>query len=166
MDEGVRVLTDSFIRTKCNPCAYCGGNHVNLKRHLVCERIFYAEEIIRGAESELPECTPRLQISTWPHIRGMVLDRDSHSCLGCGVDLSARPEWMREVHHILPRILGGTDDPRNLKTLCNACHRPLTEILMLKMEPKDETERMEADLKRKFRNGRDLLRSLSADGGT
>ena len=27
-----------------------------------------------------------------------------------------------EVHHIRPRHLGGTDHPRNLVPLCEACH--------------------------------------------
>ena len=163
VDDRVRDLTDSLIRSTCNPCTYCGGEHRSLRQHLVCNRILCAEKIIEGAESELPEYTPRIQISTWPRIREMVLRRDSYKCLSCGADLSSRPEWMREVHHIVPRTLGGTDDPRNLKTLCNACHRPLTEILMLKIEPNDDVSRKEAELRRKFRNGRELLRSLSAD---
>lgn len=96
----------------------------------------------------------------------MVLHRDSFTCTMCGQDLSSRPEWMREVHHMSPRRLGGTDDPRNLRTLCNACHQPLTEILMLKVEPRDEAGRMETELRRKFRNGRELLRSLTEDHAT
>ncbi len=28
-----------------------------------------------------------------------------------------------EVHHVVPRVRGGTNDPANLITLCSACHR-------------------------------------------
>lgn len=31
-------------------------------------------------------------------------------------------EWPLEVHHVLPRHLGGADSPRNLRTLCRRCH--------------------------------------------
>ncbi len=162
-DEEIRRLNDSFIDSVCRPCAYCGREHRSVRQHLACGRIHCAEGIIEGVDSEFPESTARLRISTWARIRGMVLERDSYTCLSCGTDLSSRPEWMREVHHILPRTMGGTDDPRNLRTLCNACHRPLTEILLLSMEPKDDEGRKEAELRRKFRNGRELLRSLSTD---
>jgi hypothetical protein len=52
-------------------------------------------------------------------IRRRVLRRDHHRCQvpGCG---GAR--WL-EVHHIVPREVGGTHDPANLVTLCGAHHR-------------------------------------------
>ena len=42
--------------------------------------------------------------------------RDGYRCQGCGA-----PKPLT-VHHIRPRELGGTNDLRNLLTLCVACH--------------------------------------------
>jgi hypothetical protein len=54
-----------------------------------------------------------------PRTRREVLARDGHRCRapGCG-----RTRFL-EVHHVRPRSRGGGDDPRNLLTLCSACHR-------------------------------------------
>jgi 5-methylcytosine-specific restriction endonuclease McrA len=54
-----------------------------------------------------------------PSVRREVLARDGHRCrtAGCG---SAR---FLDVHHVGPRVDGGTNDPDNLITLCAACHR-------------------------------------------
>lgn len=165
VDVDVRRITDSVIKSRCIPCSYCGGSHRSFREHLVCGHLSCTKVTLDGGEAAYPESTPRVRMSAWPRIREMILHRDSHTCTNCGTDLSSRPDWMREVHHIIPRSMGGTDEPHNLKTLCNACHQPLTEILRLKLAPKDDQERKEADLRRKFRNGRELLRSLSSDDG-
>jgi 5-methylcytosine-specific restriction endonuclease McrA len=54
-----------------------------------------------------------------PRIRREVLARDQHRCLapGCG-----RTRFL-EVHHLVPRKHGGTNQPENLTTLCSSCHR-------------------------------------------
>jgi len=54
-----------------------------------------------------------------PRTRRQVLARDQHRCQapGCG-----RTRFL-EVHHIVPRRLGGTNKPGNLTTLCGSCHR-------------------------------------------
>jgi len=54
-----------------------------------------------------------------PRMRREVLARDQHSCTapGCG-----RTRFL-EVHHIVSRQCGGTNQPQNLKTLCGSCHR-------------------------------------------
>jgi 5-methylcytosine-specific restriction endonuclease McrA len=58
-----------------------------------------------------------------PSVRREVLARDGHRCrtAGCG---SAH---FLDVHHIVPREHGGTNDPENLITLCAACHRMIHE---------------------------------------
>jgi ATP-dependent DNA helicase RecQ len=52
-------------------------------------------------------------------VREGVLLRDNHRCVECGT-------WCRDadadVHHLLPRSAGGTDEPSNLVTLCDGCH--------------------------------------------
>ncbi len=54
-----------------------------------------------------------------PRIRREVLARDRHRCRapGCG-----RTRFL-EVHHLIPRERGGTNNAGNLVTLCAACHR-------------------------------------------
>lgn len=53
----------------------------------------------------------------WQEMRASVLERDNHTCQGCGaknVTLS--------VHHIVPLGCGGTNTYRNLIALCEECH--------------------------------------------
>jgi 5-methylcytosine-specific restriction endonuclease McrA len=54
-----------------------------------------------------------------PRVRREVLARDKHSCQapGCG-----RTRFL-EVHHIVSRQQGGSNQPDNLVTLCASCHR-------------------------------------------
>jgi 5-methylcytosine-specific restriction endonuclease McrA len=49
--------------------------------------------------------------------RRLVLNRDNYRCTECGETRDL------QVHHIVPRQLGGPDEPSNLVTLCAACHR-------------------------------------------
>lgn len=57
-----------------------------------------------------------MMIDSYEAIRDSVIERDDFRCqmCGCGRDL--------EVHHILPRHLGGMDCSANLITLCKYCH--------------------------------------------
>ena len=49
-------------------------------------------------------------------VRQRVLNRDDRRCRKCS------REQALEVHHILARMDGGTDDEANLATLCYTCH--------------------------------------------
>jgi hypothetical protein len=51
--------------------------------------------------------------------REEILKRDNNTCQRCGKKKQRR---FLEVHHIIPRSKGGTDDPTNLITLCHHCH--------------------------------------------
>ena len=55
----------------------------------------------------------------WDDVRANVLRRDHYKCVECGVPCKAIEA---DVHHLLPRSAGGTDDPSNLITLCDGCH--------------------------------------------
>lgn len=45
-----------------------------------------------------------------------VLERDAYRCVLCG-------SWQAlSVDHVHPELLGGTDDPGNLQTLCRSCN--------------------------------------------
>jgi len=54
-----------------------------------------------------------------PRIRREILARDRHRCRRKGCNHTR----FLDIHHIVPRAEGGTNDPRNLVTLCRACHR-------------------------------------------
>ena len=57
--------------------------------------------------------------STWRELRARFL-HDNPYCVICGKPAT-------DVHHILPRAAGGTDDWSNLEALCHACHSAITE---------------------------------------
>jgi 5-methylcytosine-specific restriction protein A len=50
----------------------------------------------------------------WQRLRRRILDRDHHRCR-CGARAT-------RVHHVIARNEGGTNDPGNLRSLCDACH--------------------------------------------
>jgi len=54
-----------------------------------------------------------------PSVRREVMSRDNHTCQGQGYS----SKRYLEVHHKIPRALGGSNDESNLITLCSACHR-------------------------------------------
>lgn len=47
------------------------------------------------------------------------MTRDGHQCVSCREPVASRDA---DIHHLLPRSMGGTDDPANLITLCDGCH--------------------------------------------
>jgi hypothetical protein len=55
-------------------------------------------------------------------IRSTVLTRDAKICQACGASRAG------QVHHILPRGQGGTDDLDNLITLCGRCHMIISPV--------------------------------------
>ena len=64
--------------------------------------------------------------------REAVLHRDNYTCQCCG-----KKHARLEIHHIIFRSMGGTDDERNLITLCEKCHKAVHDgILILTIKPK------------------------------
>lgn len=55
----------------------------------------------------------------WRDIRRTILDRDGHRCRACNGRVTSRDA---DVHHLLPRAMGGSDEMANLITLCDGCH--------------------------------------------
>ena len=53
----------------------------------------------------------------WSSRREAILNRDNYTCQICG-----KTHIRLEVHHIVFRSQGGTDDENNLITLCKECH--------------------------------------------
>jgi ATP-dependent DNA helicase RecQ len=58
-------------------------------------------------------------LSQWQAIRQLVLQRDDFCCVSCGEQLRSAEA---DIHHLLPRSMGGTDELSNLITLCDGCH--------------------------------------------
>lgn len=52
--------------------------------------------------------------------RDAILHRDKYNCQICG-----KKSKRLEVHHIIYRSQGGTDDENNLITLCEGCHKAI-----------------------------------------
>ena len=61
----------------------------------------------------------RVRSPDWVTVREAVLKRDNYKCVECGIPCTAAEA---DVHHLLPRSAGGTDEPSNLVTLCDGCH--------------------------------------------
>ena len=60
----------------------------------------------------------------WRRLRNLVLIRDHHMCVLCGLD--GRIERATDVDHITPKSSGGTDAMDNLQSLCTRHHREKT----------------------------------------
>jgi hypothetical protein len=52
-------------------------------------------------------------------LRYEILRRDNHTCRYCGAQA---PDVPLVVDHVIPRALGGSDDPTNLTTACQDCN--------------------------------------------
>ena len=63
--------------------------------------------------------TSESSISPWEVVRRQVLRRDGSRCLSCREKLATQDA---DVHHLLPRSMGGSDEMSNLVTLCDGCH--------------------------------------------
>lgn len=55
-------------------------------------------------------------VESWPKIREKRLEIDDHQCANCDKSDSL------QVHHVVPKSLGGVDEVSNLRTLCTDCH--------------------------------------------
>lgn len=60
-------------------------------------------------------------MASWKTQRRKVRQRDGNQCQICG-DTPDSPYTQLHVHHIIPRVDGGTDELDNLVTLCDLCH--------------------------------------------
>ena len=59
-------------------------------------------------------------------LRFEILRRDGHLCKYCGY---GPPDVKLTVDHVVPTVLGGTDDPTNLVTACSKCNGGKASIM-------------------------------------
>lgn len=70
--------------------------------------------------------------------KAMVLNRDKYTCSHCK---GKRKDSKLEVHHIIFRSQGGSDEESNLVTLCHTCHKKLhSGKINLKLQGKAKDE--------------------------
>jgi 5-methylcytosine-specific restriction enzyme A len=60
----------------------------------------------------------------WDKLRPLILKRDKYQCQECR--RNGRYVPANNVDHVIPKAQGGTDNPDNLQTLCDACHASKT----------------------------------------
>lgn len=58
--------------------------------------------------------------SAWVKLRERIMRRDLYLCQPCKTKGRTTPA--KEVHHVIAKAHGGTDDPGNLTAICKACH--------------------------------------------
>lgn len=61
-------------------------------------------------------------IPEWNNIKNLVWERDDSTCQSCGKKPSG------QVHHIVARRSGGSNDLVNLVTLCGKCHMLVSPV--------------------------------------
>lgn len=69
------------------------------------------------------ECENRIakqveDIEIWSRLREAVLKRDNNTCQKCSIQLKSL-----DIHHIIPKSIGGANTYDNLISLCKKCHR-------------------------------------------
>lgn len=70
-------------------------------------------------------------VNDWESHRKRILERDDHECVFCGMDNDLHSRAFGEglhIHHIIPRREYGTDNKKNLMTVCTRCHRKIEAI--------------------------------------
>jgi len=109
-------LFSEIVKGQLLKCPGCGAIYWALDRfyvHIVWHEWLVLEKGFRGRGSREPEGRP------WSMMRQLVLLRDVGKCRVKGCYSRERPE----VHHIIPREKGGSNNFKNLVTVCYFHHR-------------------------------------------
>ena len=101
------------------------------------EREPYPEEL-----SSFPGFTDQKRDYYWPIVVEAIKRRDRGYCQDCGTGAG-----YFEVHHIIPRGLGGSDHPANLKLVCQNCHKKYNEKFNGEIISRKAKERKTAKVK-------------------
>jgi len=73
------------------------------------------------------------------NIRRKVWERDRYRCQECGIRVGLGRGLRPHTHHMVPKSLGGSDQERNLITLCQPCHTAKVDhrFMLAKVQVKD-----------------------------
>ena len=109
-----------------NPKHWTHRHHEGSNSHHYCLLIMQVQALSTekpmGTKEPLPDLHwGRMNIQVaWHAIREAIIERDEEVCTMCGERRHHFGEL--EVHHIIPRVEGGSHHPLNLLTLCQHCH--------------------------------------------
>ena len=102
--------------------------------------------------------------------RQKVFDQRGHECIFCGVTGEQhKEEYGRDldVHHVIPSMKGGSNDPENLIPVCISCHRTLEATqgkalgrIADKESNKDEIKELEEEIERERQNTQNILEGV------
>lgn len=82
-------------------------------------------ELIKALESKLTATAFAKEQRTLmtKKLREFIKNRDNYTCCICGNSISAEPNLLLEIDHIIPVSKGGLTEENNLQTLCWKCNR-------------------------------------------
>ena len=111
----------SSVQVHVHKCPECNQASITTSRGTTPLTENETDRLMCDAHMQKPGKPNRATIK--PSIKRQVLSRDQHRCQAPG----CRNTWFLEIHHIIPRRFGGTNDLSNLITMCSLCHSHLHE---------------------------------------
>jgi len=118
----IRQRKESIVRIVCDL-----KKILNIKDAVIEQGQFDVSSMAAGKQlvgvefqqSEYARNNARLRLSEGRNFRAKVIWRDKYTCQKCGSKENP------QAHHIIARIDGGTNTPKNGITLCKKCHNEL-----------------------------------------
>lgn len=123
-------------------CDNCGGFHSTDWQRGICETTRQIEAMkgtphqLQGSKEVWFPDLEKYHDYMWKNVQAVIVVRDAYTCQDCGFQqkfvnandgsISYSAQGL-EVHHIIPRGMGGTDHPANLKLVCKDCHSKYNE---------------------------------------
>ncbi len=104
--------TNNLTKDETRECPVCGKEFIaNYDNRIYCG-------INCSSQSRLAKIG--MTQKEWNNLREYIMERDNFTCQDCGKFGMLKG---MAVHHIKPLYQGGDNNPDNLITLCNRCHR-------------------------------------------
>lgn len=118
------------LKTLLKLCEWCGSEIIHKRREHFCSNECSRKYWNSVYERERNTLGVR-PFYTWNRIVYEINNRDNRTCQKCGYfkeseiyyeGVKTKYRYLLEVHHIKPLVLGGSNLPENLITLCHNCH--------------------------------------------
>ena len=128
--DAVLAGLEALVAGAAGPASHGPANQIVIHQCPDCQAATVVtrrgELPLAPAQVEAAACDARVRVDDGPNratippkTRAAVLARDRHRCATPGCS-STR---FLEVHHVVPRAQGGSNQLKNLVTLCSRCHR-------------------------------------------